>query len=738
MREVKRVINLRYIFIVCSLLFINALILLSVSDRDVKTQSVYNELLYMTKNNENVELTYREKVLEAWKKYVDINDITGNTITEEQRNARQTLMEDAKYVDQYKEGIQTQINDARNQFSSVIYQKMSYEKINLYKTMIDLEDVKDLDVQLSNGKWLIKLYDYQYIQIFTIALLFYIIYHFFDEKKTGLYHIIHAGRRGRLHLCMKRISLVVGASFFVNLLFFIESAGILLYHYGGIGDLDIAAASDSVFQLTASSMTRVQFLLFMVLISAILEISLALLFWFILNLFNNVNVGLFFYIVLFAIDILVYYLVSSKNVIRFLHYINLIYFIFPRKTISYNNWGYSIGVASVLESTLVAAFIIVIFATLFNMKFSVKGYGDRKNNILERMLQRLQVQFHKLFCKTSGLIMELYKVLVSQKNGIILCVLIIAALRVEIGSGVLYDPVKFYVSQYYEMAEGRTYSSELEEIYGHFEGEYEEFLKSVDYSTGMAEMQIQNQKIILANIRDSIDYVKEKNEAGINAVVLKPYEYESAFGEGQKSNQEYLALLGSLCVIFITSGFLSYEKKNRIDKLAIAYKERRKWLLKKFVINMILICVVEGVLYGSYYYKLFHVFQLNNLNAPAYSLKMFSGLIINLTIGQLLVLDLVMKYFSFILLSAIICLVSMYTKYTYSMIVSVLFMIPHMLYMLGYESFYKFSYVRYVTFFPLIYDSMSVNQTIIMFFCILSVFGIFSFYHVMKLRQKGS
>ena len=78
------------------------------------------------------------------------------------------------------------------------YKTNSFEYMNILKTKDDLLALTDLDVKLSNGIWLEKLYQNDYIHIYVLLICFLTVcIIFFIERKNGLYYIIHASSNGR-------------------------------------------------------------------------------------------------------------------------------------------------------------------------------------------------------------------------------------------------------------------------------------------------------------------------------------------------------------------------------------------------------------------------------------------------------------------------------------------------------------------------------------------------------------
>lgn len=700
MQEVKRLINLRFILISATLLFANALFLIRDNYAQKDVSKVYDRLASLAEEYKSDDVTNRETVVMAYNQYKLENGITSENIPDTLKEARTLLMAEADYVDGYKEAVKQKIETSTKLIKAEIYKRNSFENINILKTRYDMNKVKDVNVTLSNGRWLNSLYNYSYIEVFSMILLAITVYGFFLERKTGLYYIVHTGRNGRVKLFFKRFVIISAEALIVNIVLYIESALILLNIYGGINSINDLASSSETFFLVGGSYTRAEMVVIFMLVSAFTSIALSLMLWGVLSLFSNINIGVCVCVVVCVVFMLIHLIVSTKSPMRFAHYLNLYYWFYPHKLIVYHNWGYSFGVTSLMTSMMIFTLVLSVVFLSVNLAINEKKYFTGRANVVERLIERIMSKFMGVLVHAPQFLKEIYKTLISQKVIFVLAVLMYFVIKTDVGSGIMYDADMSYLAGYYNKASGMEYSAQLEEIYHQYELDYEDFISDLDENDSADLGKMQLRKSLLAKIRENIDYVKELNEKGISAQVIKPYEYTEAFGSGQESNQSIMALINVIAVIAITAGYLSYERKSKIYRMAVSCSERRKWLVRKIFANTFLIVVFFCVSYGIYYYKLFSVCKVASFSAHIKSLPMFSRYPINAPVAGVIVIDAITKLIMLLGIAGIVSVLSKYIAYLYCLIAGLVIVFPQLLSMMGFSIFDNFSIGKYIAFFP--------------------------------------
>ena len=619
MAELKRIVGKTYIGLLVCLLVFNMLILVSDKTDDLQVTYAYIEMLNTAEGVKSDSKLSTEAATIAWQEYFQKYEINGSDSSDKTaaaKQAREKLMQQAKYIDNYKGIIEDKRQTAILYATAGTYKKNSFEYNNLLKTQYDLSQIIDADVQLSNGLWLEKLYKNNYIHLLTLITCVYTVYMFFSERKNGLYHIVHTGQSGRGVLFVKRSIILLIQAVVTNVALYTESAVMLLNRYDGVKDLNVAAVSDEYFILTSGKLSRIQFLGLIILLSILANVVLSLVLWAILLCFGNVNIGLFFYCCICVADVVIYKVISAKSILQIFKYLNVYYLFFPNKAAEYFNWGCFNIAVSLLTTTIIVSVFIGILALFASAYISIRKYFTGKMNIVENAIELILTYIMRLMVKTNNFGKEVYKILISQ--GIIWILLLLAyiAANVEPSYGVIYDAKKSYMLGYYEKAEGLSYGTELIDIYNEYNDEYEDFLDDFDYSAEGAKTFLANRQDLFNTVKENFNYIKQMNEKGISAVVINPYEYTETIGNREWNNQELIAMINVIAAIVISCGFIAYEKKSMVKSLALTGMNRRKWLVKKLFIQSMLSLLFACITYGMYYKKLCGVYTYTNITAP--------------------------------------------------------------------------------------------------------------------------
>ncbi len=740
MNEIKRIYNIKTLLLFGILLLLNGIVIIN-GNKDTNVARIYDEMIQILDNNYADSTSCVESATKTWEQYFKdygINSSDKSAETLSAKEARQLLITNANYIDNFKTEILKKEQTALLYAKSGTYKTNSFEYMNILKTKDDLLALTDLDVKLSNGIWLEKLYQNDYIHIYVLLICFLTVYYFFIERKNGLYYIIHASSNGRGKLFLKRCGILFIQSLLMNVIFYFEAVLLLLNIYGGKNAINVVAASDEYFLLTTGALTRIEFVGVLVLLSSIASTTLSLLLWLILSCFSNINVGIFIYGVVCGIDIVLYKFISVKSALRALRFINIYYLFFPNKSLGYYNWGYSWGITTVAVTIVAFTLLIGTLALIINVYRTINQYFNGRENVIEVLLKKIFVLFMRLIEKTPNMIKEIYKVLISQRIGMVLLVLIYIALTIQPRVGVIYDAKKSYLSGYYKTAEGLSYGSKLESIYNDYLNDYNQFVEEMDYSIENAEALIENRKDMITDIQQHVEFVKKMNEQGTKSVVLKPYEYMEAIGSKESNNQKELALLNVLAAIVIACGFISYEKKVLIHKTILAYENRRKWLVKKMITNGILVMMFACITYGIYYYKLSRVYHFEKILSPLKSLPAFSDFIINPSIIGFIIIDFLVKIIIFICIQAVVHWISIYVKYLFCFFGGMAITIPQLLYMIGFDYLDKFCIGKYIAFFPCFLDGQNAMILYCLFVIVLFIAGISSVIFILRKETMDS
>lgn len=702
--ELKRVVSLKFCSVVFLLIFINVLLFVKDNLPLSRDSKIYDEMVTNSREYISKVNTAKEAAVAGYTEYIATHMVEGASEEEKEvvKAARILLMETADYVDNYNEKIDEKIKYCEQQMKSSIFrEKKSFEYLNLLKTRADMSKVKGQALKLSNGIWLKQLLDFRYTVIILFLITLAVVYSFFNEQKTGLIYIVHASKNGRMLLFIRRVGILLLISLVTSVLLYMITAATSIALHGGMEGVMDLVSCDSAYMVSGYGMNRIEFCFVLALLSGLTCFALSMLAWLIMSFFPNNNIGLFLFVLLYGLEYILYLLISEKSIFRFFKYVNIAVFKDANAIFSvYKNWGYSWWITDVLQTHIVMVAVILVGATaLCGYRYAGK-YVRNSATMLERLLLRLQEFVMRVVEKSPSMIKEIYKILISQKIIILLAILIGFVTNIEVGNKVMYNMEMSYYKTFFDKAKGLAYGSELEGILKGYEEEYEQFADSLDEEDVNSSQKLAVRRSLLEYIIGKVDYVQKQNEAGIDAVIIMPYEYEWAFGTKQKENQMFLAFVCVTATILLCSTFYSYENKNGIMPLLRSMKERKKWCIKKYLAIWLLSAVFILITYGIYYFGLFHTYDMQELDFAAQSLEKFSELTPALSFRGFLIADMLIRLMSLFALSVIISIVVSRLNYVYSMLAGFAVIVPQLLYMLGIRSAEKWSLCTYIAAFP--------------------------------------
>ena len=450
--------------------------------------------------------------------------------------------------------------------------------------------------------------------------------------------IIYASRNGRLKLLIKRIFILLLFIFTFVIVNYGVISSIALFRYGGIENVFNSAASSLELQLCSYGANRMLYLLIVCIQNTFAFFAWAVMMWGILNLFKNKNVGIVAVIIINLIEMLLYRLIDVKSIYRFLRY--------------------------------------------FNLYTYIKKHPCDSTGIIEKVVEKLMCRIRYIESKLPVFYFELKKVILYQKTIIVMVFIAIILLNINYGTRLKYDIKN---SAMYSFCEEHKMDStdELKNC--------KEQLKIENTDTDSSDFNKKFNEELTQEKINYLQYIIDKKENGFNVSTVSQYKYESPFFKRQFFNQEIIALLLTVLGLYLNAGLISFEKKNNMIMNIRACKERKRWLIKKAVINCVILSGIACLVYICYYNKLFNIYEINDLSVGIHSIQAFSDYPFNVSILGVVVLDILYKI-------VLINSVGLFS-YQVSFLVSLIVLIPSILDLIGVKLFSYLSVIKLISFF---------------------------------------
>ena len=396
-------------------------------------------------------------------------------------------------------------------------------------------------------------------------------------------------------------------------------------------------------------------------------------------------------IIINLIEMLLYRLIDVKSIYRFLRYFNL-YNIFEGNNIWFknDNWGYNSFIMDSKESQYIISCIIIFAGCILLIYTYIKKHPCDSTGIIEKVVEKLMCRIRYIESKLPVFYFELKKVILYQKTIIVMVFVAIILLNINYGTRLKYDIKN---SAMYSFCEEHKMDStdELKNC--------KEQLKIENTDTDSSDFNKKFNEELTQEKINYLQYIIDKKENGFNVSTVSQYKYESPFFKRQFFNQEIIALLLTVLGLYLNAGLISFEKKNNMIMNIRACKERKRWLIKKAVINCVILSGIVCLVYICYYNKLFNIYEINDLSVGIHSIQAFSDYPFNVSILGVVVLDILYKI---VLINSVAVFSYVTTglfSYQVSFLVSLIVLIPSILDLIGIKLFSYLSVIKLISFF---------------------------------------
>lgn len=723
--EFKRIINVKFCAVVILLIVLDTILFIRDNSELSKESKIYDKFVNLYDIHLSEASSSKEAALLAYQDYKEL--YSSEDMLQEDKDlikaARIRFIADAEYVDAYSDNINEKIESANKQLkSSVFSNKRSYEYLNILKTRYDMRSIADKTVKVSNGIWLSQLLDYKYTGIIVFIVSVLVVYSFFSEQKNGIMCIIRTSRNGRALLFFKRIGILLFVCLSTSLIFHFLTAVLSLIMHGGINGITDSVICDSRLWMSGYGFNRIEYCLVLALLTGVCSFALSMVMWLCLSFFTNVNNGVVLFMMVYAFEYILYTNISAKSVLRVLKYVNIASFMDMNSIFStYRNWGYSFVISDVFDTTYIVCIAIMAVVSGICCYRHIRKYSAGPKGMLDRLSEYIHILIMKIMSRMPLIVLEIYKILICQKFAIVIGVLLWLVSDMNVGQPVVYDTQMSYYKTFCDKAEGLSYNSELQSILQSFQLDYDEYASSINYEDKASVSTVNIRKNMLSYLYEQVEYVKKKNDSGIEAVILIPYEYIAAFGDEQKDNQLYMAMICMGATILLSATYISYEKKCGMLKFIVSGKKRRRWYDRKFLAIWLLIGIFVILAYGIYYYKLSQIYDIEKLNIGVQSLQLFGAVPINMSMGAFLLIDVLLKILSLCSLAVLISVMTYRLDYVYSVLSGMILLVPQLLHMIGITKLEQLSLCRYIAVLPM-WNSVQY----VMCYIVLSIVVLFS------------
>ena len=611
------------------------------------------------------------------------------------RSAYSSFCERKSYIDNYNKNLSDKISNVRTLLSSPMYSdRTGFGRLNIIKSSIDMSKLVDVEVSISNTTAIEKLMNFKELPLLCLIIMILVNMAFVEERSNGIWKIVYSGANGRFKLGAKRCAILLLVSFIVSFMANAVIFGIYLFIYGGAEDLGNAIQSSQMFSMFSLHINIGQFFILYCVAAAVGMYALSLLMLVIIMCIKSNKLSIMCLLIVYIIEVLLYNNITANSSLCLLRYINIYNFILPAQSyMSYENWGYNGFITDICFSTIIMTIVVALPGIIAVIVISVREKPEGKIGVFDRIYGQLVQIFQKAFSRTPLSVMELYKVFILQRGAIIILIAVYLITGCKLTRGVDYSEQNNYIKAFYEEFDGAEPSAQIDNYIDNFESRYEIIKAQVESGNG-DEFVLKTMNSALTHMQQKNDYVKKINdEKGIEAVIVNSNTYDDVFGDRMFTNQDSINVVCILAIILILSGAFAFEKKCGMNVLLRTYQNRKKEWTYKAILVLVVTFVIWLVAVIINWANIIHIYDFNQLNAPIQSLMEFENYPLEISISAYILFTMLYRLVLLISVAYIVFCISAFMDYMKSIIVSVIFLIPYLLYVLKLDIMFYLSIV---------------------------------------------
>ncbi|MDO5381392.1 MAG: hypothetical protein Q4F06_01550 [Eubacteriales bacterium] len=727
MMEINKTFNKRIIILYCSLLILIMFVFYrnnaneyQVITKDNENLTVNNFEIYTICNDgikyyNNLDVTnVEERLSNTIQMLVNNNDINNPNV----KRGIDLFVEKIEYVNEYKNTINKEILYADYYNNNALFvNNDSFFNKNLYNTKGFMKKIADINVIPSNHTAIEKVVKSNYIQYVLIIFLILIVIGFFDERKNGMWEIIHIASNGRTRLLIKRILLLLLASIFICLITYVAVFMMSYRIYGGIDSLPNYIHSESSFSRCSLLVSGYDYIVIFIIIKALYLFVIGLLSFMVLSLFRNNHIGCYVLIAMFLIEYILYNSIPYKSKIVALKYFNIFQLIIPNNYfMEYKNcvlfWGIIDEILFTVYYALMLSIILIIFTIIINNKMhpisEIEHFAKTK----------------ALYYKIKGMILirmplfflELWKLLISQKIIIILILGIVIANNNSVQRGVLYDAEMIETRRIYEQIEG-SLVEDAKTYMNHYDAETE--IINQKSSRGYNDYVVSLRKNASNNVWRNIKYLEDlKEKNNFNGVMMLQYEYEGLLNNTVSKNQGEISFIVVLTMCLSLFSIFSFESKSKMTYLNNASLNRKKLLITKMSVGVFITFLLWGTIYIPNALNILKLYNIQNSNNDIRNLMCFESVSFNCSISTFLLLIVIGRLAVMILLFFVLSIITYNKTYIVALLMSLIIPIMHIPYLLEWKYGSAISPISILSFTE-VFNAFGMNMVLCLVYVVL-------------------
>lgn len=720
-----------------------------------------NELLesdcdmFLSDSLEKYRVEYPELVQQLENGELNLNEVHLDYV------AVNHLLKQAEYLDGYDDYLAMIQANKENMLSFSIFNSSdSFSGRNIIKTANEFKSLQGVSLTLGVDGVITAFMDFSITDYLLLAVLMLICISFLDERKNGLWSVVHTTTNGRRKMALRRTGILLGVSVIGVVLLYGSNLLMGFFIYGGINDLGRAVQSVELLGKMPMCCTVGEFLLLYLFFKIGAAFLVALLLWLIFTAINNVKYTMIVAAGVLVVEYTLYTFLPVQSGLNVFKYFNI--FTYITASDLYTNYlnidllGYSVGIRLVSQYACLPL-ILILAAACISIHCHKRPAAGK--DILGRFVYGMN-RVRDCFLRRFHLFgMELHKTLSIQKGVLILVLFLYLVMGLTFTVNIpVSSTTDAATRQYISQLSGEITEDTLQQIED-IQAELDATLAAheearVQYENGEMEYpqydvfardaeSARTKSNALTNVRARVEELQvigaEKN---ITPWLIEESPYQGTYGSDAKPNQNRTTLVAMLTITLLLGGSMAYETQSGMDYLlASTLRGRKKLLHRKIGLAAIFTTVVWAIIYGMEFQAFLSVCDKVTLAASVQSLSMLENLPIRCSIGVFLVGLYLFHWLALFACAMLTMLISSYTKRleTAYIVNCGVILLPSVLYLfMGLEPLKYLSLALLVQVMPLLMESNGYYMFLAIFVLVVVLIGMctFGIRRKMKISSK--
>ncbi|MGN0142277.1 MAG: ABC transporter permease subunit [Roseburia sp.] len=566
---------------------------------------------------------------------------------------QQDMEAQKKYIASYPVFIDGMADRATQMQGTVFYERQdSYVYRNLIKSCEEYETFSGIELTVDNCFGVRELVGYNGSLLFVLTFLAILIYYvIFYERDRNLLLLLKGNRRG--HMPVAAAKFMVSVLSVIIFTFLLEGSNIFflswMYGYGNLGR---NLQSVSVFRNCTYVMTVGELLLAVLLIHIVIAIVLVCVLFCIGMLFKNAITAAVVSAIIFGLEFLFSIVFSISGTFSSVKTVNPFYCwnidCVLGEYYNLNIFDRPVGknVLAVLVAIILSLLLPAVGIFSFHRDCQVK-----KESRLESIGQWIRRRTGFLSRKLNLLYYEFYKMLIQQKKGIVLVLLIFWG---------VYETIGAMGTEYYSAAEEASYHAYInrwggpitEDTFTFVETEekYQQELwqsyAEADYVEGrMIQAELELWEEGLRDLKEQLALLEEKPGNITEKYLVDEKAYLKLWQD--KRTDIGLWFVGSVVLLFLISSIYTMDEKKRMVPLIRSTRNGRRSLNRSR--NLCAAVSTGVVLVVMEFPRLLQYYRIDHFESAMHKLCNFTQAEISagITLGSMLVCVFLLKGVSF-------------------------------------------------------------------------------------------